>query len=113
MVSKRSALFGLLMVLINTATVYSQGDDSSSDLPSGITPKQAKILNDIQSPECMQQCDQEKDTQNQDDYYTPLCASSGETETSESQKEGYQCLCTDKRYVELTVSCYVEKVRST
>lgn len=108
MLAKRSALLGLLMLLINTAAVHSHPD--SEDDSYGLTPEQEQKLDNVEAPLCQQTCQEESDKMNEEDHYTPLCTPTGEDESASSRKQGYQCLCTDKRYVEFIVSCYVKNV---
>lgn len=110
MAAKRATLLGLLMLLINTAIVHSHASQEDDD-SYGLTPEQEAKLSNIETPVCMKMCQDEKDKQDEKNLYIPLCATSeSDEETESSVKEGYQCLCTDKIYVESIVSCYVKNV---
>jgi len=86
MVAKRATLLGLLMLFINTAIVHSHA--SQDDDSYGLTPEQEAKLSNIETPACMKMCQDEKDKQNEDDHYIPLCASESDDETESSMKEG-------------------------
>jgi len=73
---------------------------------SNLTEEQLRKIDSIDTPECVQKCDS-----NRSSDYEPPCPDS-QDESTASMKRGYACLCTDKIFVESSISCYVKNCAS-
>ena len=121
MVSLRTALLPLLLLATSASARVSFERNPKLELSNlhrrsykDLTEEQIEKINNsgaYEPPACIKKCGDRMDVEEKN-VYVPRCAISDQTaeEDEDSVINSYSCICTDRQYIEQSISCIVKEV---